>query len=105
MSFDDVSLQSRMRLDDPNALDLDYSRVMMAFLLLQPQPESILVIGLGGGSLPKYCRQHLPAAHITVVENNPAVIAARDTFQVPPDDERFSVVCADGAEFLARTRR
>ena len=65
MSFDEVSVQSRMRLDDPTALDLDYSRVMMAFLLLQPQPESILMIGLGGGSLAKYCHRHLPQARIT----------------------------------------
>ena len=42
LSFDEVSVQSRMRLDDPTALDLDYSRVMMAFLLIQPQPASIL---------------------------------------------------------------
>lgn len=105
MSFDESSVQSRMRLDDPTALDLDYSRVMMAFLLLQPQPESILMVGLGGGSLAKYCHRYLPQAHITVVEINPAVIAARDTFQVPPDDERLSVVCGDGATFLASSAR
>jgi len=105
MSFDESSIQSRMRLDDPTALDLDYSRVMMAFLLLQPQPESILMVGLGGGALAKYCRQHLPRARITVVEINPAVIAARDTFLIPPDDERFSVVCGDGADFIAGAAR
>lgn len=105
MSFDDDSIQSRMRLDDPTALDLDYSRVMMAFLLLQPQPASILMIGLGGGSLAKYCHRHLPQARITVVEINPEVIAARETFQVPPDSEHFSVVCGDGAAFLASTPR
>lgn len=105
LSFDEVSVQSRMRLDDPIALDLDYSRVMMAFLLLQPQPESILMIGLGGGSLAKYCHRHLPQARITVVEINPEVIAARETFQVPADGERFSVVQGDGAAFLASTPR
>lgn len=105
LSFDESSVQSRMLLDDPTALDLEYSRVMMAFLLLQPQPESILVIGLGGGSLPKYCHQHLPQARITVVEINPDVIAAREAFHVPPDGERFSVVCGDGAAFLATTPR
>lgn len=101
MSFDDTSIQSRMRLDDPTALDLDYSRVMMAFLLMQPQPESILMVGLGGGSLAKYCHRHLPHVRITVVEINPAVIAARGAFQVPPDDDRLSVVCGDGAAFMA----
>lgn len=105
MSFDEASIQSRMRLDDPTALDLDYSRVMMAFLLLQPQPASILMIGLGGGSLAKYCHRHLPQARITVVEINPEVIASRDAFQVPPDGERFSVVCGDGAAFMASAPR
>lgn len=105
MSFDETSIQSRMRLDDPIALDLDYSRVMMAFLLMQPQPESILMIGLGGGSLAKYCHRHLPQSRITVVEINPQVIAARDTFQVPPDDGRLSVVCANGADVVARAER
>jgi spermidine synthase len=105
LSFDEVSVQSRMRLDDPTALDLDYSRVMMAFLLLQPQPASILMIGLGGGSLAKYCHRHLPQARITVVEINPEVMAARDTFQVPADGELFSVVQGDGAAFLATTPR
>jgi spermidine synthase len=105
MSFDDTSIQSRMRLDDPTALDLDYSRVMMAFLLLQPQPESILMIGLGGGSLAKYCHRHLPQARITVVEINPEVIAARDAFQVPADGELFSVVQGDGAAFVRSAPR
>lgn len=105
MTFDDSSIQSRMRLDDPTALDLDYSRVMMSFLLLQPRPASILMIGLGGGSLAKYCHRHLQQAHITVVEINPEVIAARDAFMVPADDERFSVVCADGAAFVAAAAR
>ncbi len=101
MSFDEASIQSRMLLDDPTTLDLDYSRVMMAFLLLQPQPESILMIGLGGGSLAKYCHRYLQQARITVVEINPEVIATRDAFQVPPDGERLSVVCGDGAAFVA----
>ncbi|MDX9842344.1 MAG: fused MFS/spermidine synthase [Aquabacterium sp.] len=105
MSFDETSIQSRMRLDDPTALDLDYSRVMMAFLLLQPQPASILMIGLGGGSLAKYCHRHLPQARITVVEINPEVIAARDAFQVPVDGELFSVVQGDGAAFVSSLPR
>src|SRR5207302_802732 len=33
------AIQSAMRLDDPHALALDYTRCMMAFLLLQPEPR------------------------------------------------------------------
>jgi spermidine synthase len=104
MQFDMATIQSRMILSDPTALDLEYSRAMMAFLLLEPQPQSVLMIGLGGGSLPKYVHQHWPQADITVVEINPHVIDMRDAFHVPPDGERFRVVCGDGAAFMAKAQ-
>jgi spermidine synthase len=75
---------------------------MMGFLLFQNEPRDILMLGLGGGSLAKYCHRHLPAARITVVEIDPDVIAFRDQFLVPPDDSRFSVVQDDAAEFVAQ---
>ena len=48
------AIQSAMRLGDPFALYLDYTRCMMAFLLVHPQPREALMIGLGGGSLLEY---------------------------------------------------
>ena len=102
MQFDMAIIQSRMRLDDPTALDLQYTRVMMGFAVINPAPASLLMIGLGGGSLAKYCYKHFPHMDITVVEINPHVIAMRDAFMVPPDGDRFRVVCADGAEFMAQ---
>jgi len=104
MHFDMSATQSRMRRADPFALELDYTRAMMAFLLLVPTPRSMLMIGLGGGSLAKYCYKHLPVADITVVEINPHVIAMRDEFFVPADDSRFRVVCGDGAAFVAAAK-
>lgn len=101
LHFEISSIQSRMRRDDPYALDLDYTRAMMGFLLFVPRPQSMLMIGLGGGSLPKYCHRHLEDVDITVVEINPHVIALREDFLVPPDGERFRVRCADGADVVA----
>lgn len=101
LHFDISSIQSRMLRADPHALVLDYTRLMMAGLLLQPAPRRLLMIGLGGGSLPKYCHRHLPGADITVVEINPHVIEMREAFFVPPDGERFRIVCDDGAAFVA----
>lgn len=100
LHFSIDEIQSRMRLQDPHALDLEYTRTMMAFLLFHPEPADIAMIGLGGGSLAKFCHRHLPQARIRVVEINPHVIALRDEFQVPPDDDRFTVLRADGAQFV-----
>ncbi|HEU5296935.1 MAG TPA: fused MFS/spermidine synthase, partial [Burkholderiaceae bacterium] len=93
-------IQSRMQLQDPSALDLEYTRTMMGFLLFQPKPTRVAMIGLGGGSLPKFCHRYLPRADIRVVEINPHVIALRDEFHVPRDDARFRVVHGDGAHFV-----
>lgn len=93
-------IQSSMRVDDPFALDCAYTRKMMAFLLFVPDPGHVLMIGLGGGSLAKFCYRYLPRARLTVVEVNPDVIAMRGAFDIP-DDERLTIVQADAADYLA----
>ena len=95
-------IQSEMRLDDPYELAFAYTRKVMAFLLFLPQPRSILMLGLGGGSLARYCHRHLPAARITAVEIDPHVIAFRDQFLLPADGGRLRIVQGDAAEFVAQ---
>lgn len=96
------TVQSAMRLDDPDRLSLRYTRKMMAFLLFSSAPERILLLGLGGGSLAKFCYQRLPCTALTAVEVNPDVIALREEFRIPRDDARFRVICADALTYVAR---
>src|ERR1700729_4146130 len=98
----DGCIQSEMRIDDPYALVNEYTRKMMGFLAFQPNPRQILIIGLGGGSLVKYCHRHLQTTRITAVEIDPDVLALRSQFLVPPDDDRLTVIQADGADHVAR---
>ena len=93
-------IQSGMRIDDPCALEFAYTRKMMAFLLFVPNPEHVLMVGLGGGSLAKFCHRHLPGTRLTVVEVNPDVIALREAFGVP-DDPRLAIIQADAADYLS----
>lgn len=102
MHFTNDATQSAMLLSDPDALIAQYTRKMMAFLLFNPNPRHIVMIGLGGGSLAKFCYRHLPRTKITVVEINADVIALREEFCVPKDDERFRVVHDDGARYVER---
>lgn len=101
LRFDEWSTQSEMSIDDTDELVIPYTRVIMSFLLLQPSPGHVAMIGLGGGSLAKYCYRHLPATEITAVEINPDVIALRNEFAIPADDGRFRVLLGDGAEWVA----
>lgn len=101
LHLDDRFIQSAMRISEPNDLLLSYTRAMMGFLLFKPQPRHILMIGLGGGSLAKYCHAKLPETRISVLEVDRDVIALRDKFLIPPDDERFSILHADAVDYLA----
>ena len=96
------AIQSAMRIEEPFALALDYTRCMMAFLLVHPQPRRALMIGLGGGSLAKFFYRHLRKTRIRAVELDERIVAAaRTQFALPPDDARLSVEVGDGAEALA----
>jgi spermidine synthase len=104
LHFDTAGVQSLMDMEQPNRLMLGYTRSMMGFLLFHPQPGHIGMIGLGGGSLQKYCYWYLPESRISVAEISTEVIALRDRFSIPKDDTRFRVFCEDGAEFVRRQR-
>ncbi|MEO7495296.1 MAG: fused MFS/spermidine synthase [Massilia sp.] len=95
------NIQSEMLIARPDALVLPYCRAMMAFALFVPRPRHIVMVGLGGGSLAKFCHRHFPAARITVFELRADVIALREVFCVPPDDARFRVVHADATGAIA----
>jgi spermidine synthase len=103
LHFTHEGTQSAMSLRDPDSLTSIYTRKMMAFLLVNPHPLHIVMIGLGGGSLAKFCYRHLPTSRITVIEVNADVIAMRDEFFIPKDDARFRVIHADGARYVADT--
>lgn len=98
-------IQGAMRIARPWALELDYTREMMAALLLRPEPDwprKALLIGLGAASLTKFLYRHRPRAKLTVVEIEPAVVAAaRQYFKLPEDPRRLRIEIADGVEWLA----
>lgn len=102
LHFEIGDIQSRMDIRRPDVLDLEYTRLMMGFLLFEPRPATIAMIGLGGGSLAKFCYRHLLNTVIRVVEINPHVMALRELFCIPPDSDRFSVLHDDGAAFVRR---
>jgi spermidine synthase len=100
LHFTQEATQSAMSLCEPDSLIATYTRKMMAFLLMNPNPRHIVMIGLGGGSLAKFCYRYLPKTRITVIELNADVIALRDEFLIPKDDARFRVIHGDGAHHV-----
>ena len=104
LHFSLQTIQSRMSKARPGILLLEYTRFMMGFLLFVPQPEKIVMIGLGGGSLAKYCREKLPDTKFIAVEISPEVIALKDTFDIPDEDEHFAIINDDGADYVRQMK-
>ena len=101
-------IQGAMRIQAPNALELAYTREMMAGLLLREAPwlRHALLIGLGAGSLAKFIYHRLPETRITVVEIDPQVeIIARLHFKLPDDPARLHIVIGDGAQYVLEDGR
>ena len=107
LHFGSQWIQGAMRIARPWHLELDYTREMMASLLLRDEshfPRSVLLIGLGAASLTKFLYRHYPLAKLTVVEIEPNVVAAaRHFFKLPHDPLRINVVIADGVEYIANS--
>jgi spermidine synthase len=98
-----ATVQSSMRIKDPFALALVYSRGMMCFLLFNSNVKKTLSIGLGGGSIPKYMHAYCPEIFSKVIEINPKIIqVARSQFYVPENDNRLEVLEGDGLQYLAQ---
>jgi len=100
-----VGRQSCMNVREPDRIVMNYPQLMLSALFVDPSPRSVLIVGLGGGTIPRTLERMLPQAQIDVVEIDPAVInVARDYFAFR-QSERVRVFEADGRVFVKRALR
>ena len=101
-------IQGSMLVDAPTVLVHEYIQRMMAWLLfVDPQTvkkRQALQLGLGAGSLTKFCHKELKMK-TTAIELNPQVLhACRGWFKLPADNSRMQVVLADAAEEIKQEK-
>jgi spermidine synthase len=95
-----IGRQSCQDVKQPRRLVFEYTQMMLGALYLQPDPRSILIIGLGGGTLPRTLERLLPDADIDVVEIDPAVVrVAQQYFGFAPD-AHVHVIEQDGRVYV-----
>jgi spermidine synthase len=94
--------QTCISLTDERNLVFNYMRAMMGALYLNPSPNRILIIGLGGGAITSALQRMLPAAKIDAVEIDPAIVrVARSYFGFVPGGQT-DVYEEDGRVFVKR---
>ena len=94
--------QTCMLVSNPDELVFDYTRMSFAGLLLNAHPESILVIGLGGGSIPMTFSDLFPQARIDIVEVDEAVVRVAEEFFSFAETDTMKVHVDDGRPFIKR---
>jgi spermidine synthase len=97
--------QTCLKIQKPQTLLFDYTRMMLGALYLKPDAQRILIVGLGGGSLPTALHQLLPQAQIDTVEIDPAVVAVARRFFYFKTDASQRVHVADGRAFVQQAVR
>ncbi|MCD0504015.1 spermidine synthase [Bordetella petrii] len=95
-------IQGAMRIKAPAELVLEYTSQMMAWLLFLDPPKDapIGLLGLGAGSLARFCLKHTRSP-VVAVEWNPQVTAVCQMFFRLPALPRLSVHHADAAAWAA----
>ncbi len=94
--------QTCMDLKNPRKVVFPYARMVFAGLLVNPRPQSVLVVGLGGGTIPKVLSQLYETATIDVVEIDPAVLAVARTYFDFEESPRVVVHVQDARVFIRR---
>ncbi len=97
--------QTCQRTGEPDHLVFPYTRMMLGSLLVKPDPKRVLVIGLGGGTLPMALRQMFPEIDIDVVEIDPAVTRVAEKFFGFKRDAKLNVHEEDGRVFVKKALR
>jgi spermidine synthase len=90
---------------DELELPADYNRYMTSSLIYPKKIESILEIGAGGGRIAWYLHHFVPAAQITTVEIDPAVVEMAHKYFAIKDEQNFHMVTRDGRLFLADSKQ
>lgn len=87
----------------PEHLTFDYTRAMTAVLLAwRPAPRRVLLIGVGGGSLPMALRALRPDMSMDAVDIDPVVLEAAQRWFGLKADAALRLHAADGVEYVAR---
>lgn len=96
--------QTVVKLGDPDHLELLYARsIPIAFAFVEA-PQSALVIGLGGGTIPSFLRKHFPKMRIDAVDIDPVVVEVAKSHFDFREDELMRAHVEDGRRFVENAR-
>ena len=102
--FDNRVKQSVVKVGDPDHVELAYARAMPVGLALVEEPRRMLIVGLGGGTIPGFLHKHYPKTTIDVVDIDPDVVKVARKYFGFREDATMHAHVKDGRRFIEECR-
>jgi spermidine synthase len=101
LRFNEGITQSAILKSAPDALLFSYTRAMMTFLLFQQNPDTLFMLGLGGGSHARFVARELPQTKVVALERSKRLAEIADEhFGLPSRSPKFKVAYADAGKWI-----
>ena len=100
-----IGRQTCQDVKHPDRIVMNYPQMMLGSLFVKPEPRSVLIIGLGGGTIPRALQELVPGARIDVVEIDPAVVSVARRYFDLGASSKLNVIEADGRVHVKRALR
>jgi len=98
-------IQSEINIKQPLKPHLEFNRYLLFSLVFYPEPSSILVLGLGGGVVPRVLSAICPEATVDVVEIDAEMLKAAENYFGFRTSSRLRVHLEDAGAFIHRARQ
>lgn len=95
---------TQMDLRDPQGRGLPYADYVDIAFVFNPEIRKVLVVGLGGGTVPKRFVRDYSNLVVDAVEIDPAVISIAKRYFYVKEGPRLRIHEADGRQFLRRSK-
>lgn len=95
--------ESGIDLADPTRIIVPYVKYLFAGSLVRPDPQSVLVIGLGGGGFNRLFNETYPDAILTSIEIDGKVLELAKDYMGFTESDNNRVVIRDGRAFIRRS--
>lgn len=99
-----IANQACIDVNHPDRLVFEYTQSILSGLAYQPKPKEILIIGLGGGLLPRAFSQVIPSANVTSVEIDPVVVKLAKKYFYYSESPKIKTIIRDGRVFIKRAK-
>lgn len=105
MKFGNNIVQSAIDIDNPATLQVEYTKYLPLCLVFKADCQNMLIVGMGGGAVPRLIRDYCPDIKMDVVEIDPVVVYTAQKYFFVEEYPGYEIIVMDGRIFIKKTAK